>query len=81
MESEGLTYYSDTMRHLVCVPYNEHNLHAMALRLGIKRCWFHRGRFPHYDIPKRRLVEIRARTVQVSSRRILEICKKGFLCS
>jgi hypothetical protein len=74
-------YYSDTMRHLVCVPYNEHNLHAMAAHLGIKRCWFHRGRFLHYDIPKRRVSELRAKTVQVSSRQILEICKGKNPCS
>ena len=35
-----LTYYCDSMRHLVCVPYSTANLHRMAEELGIKRCWF-----------------------------------------
>lgn len=35
-----LTYYCDSMRHLVCVPYTVGNLHRMAQELGIKRCWF-----------------------------------------
>jgi len=27
-------------------------LHEYAAEAGIKRCHFHRGRWPHYDIPK-----------------------------
>jgi hypothetical protein len=30
----------------------------MAAVLGIKRCWFHAGKHPHYDVPKRRVEEI-----------------------
>lgn len=72
-----MTYYSDDARHLVCAPYSIENLHAMAADLGIARCWFHAGKPPHYDIPKRRVEEIRARTVQVSRREILTICKSA----
>lgn len=45
----------------------------MAEVLGIKRCWFHSGKHPHYDIPKRRIEEIQAKTTVVSTKRILEI--------
>jgi hypothetical protein len=58
------------------VPYSIENLHRMASDLGIKRCWFHASsRFPHYDVPKRRLAEITARCTVVSSRDILSIVK------
>lgn len=70
-----MRYFSDDMRHLVCLPYSVTNLHAMARDLGIARCWFHAGRFPHYDVPKRRIGEIAARTERVSPRVILGICK------
>lgn len=70
-----MKFYSDASRHLVCEPYSVEGLHAMAAELGIKHCWFHGGRHPHYDIPKRRVAEIAAKTEVVSSRRILEITK------
>lgn len=72
-----MTFYCDADgRHLVCVPYSVEKLHAMARELGIKRCWFHAGaKYPHYDIPKRRIAEVKARCVVVSGREILAICK------
>lgn len=71
-----MTYYSDNSRHLVCFPFSVENLHEMARVLSINRCWFHASpRFPHYDIPKKRLSEIAAKTTVVSSRMILKICK------
>lgn len=77
-----LIYYSDNNRHLVCVPYSVQNLHDMAQGLGIKRCWYHGGRHPHYDIPQTRVAEIQAKTCVVPSRMILRIIKghnpKGF---
>ena len=72
-----MTYYCDHGRHLVCRPYSVENLHEMARQLGIKRCWYHAGRHPHYDIPKRRVAEIMARCQVVTSREILEICASG----
>jgi hypothetical protein len=73
---EGLTYYCDSMRHLVCVPYTVENLHRMADDLGIKRCWFHSGAsYPHYDIPKRRIAEIQAKCTVVAPRETLKIVK------
>lgn len=70
-----MKFFSDSNRHLVCEPYSVENLHAMARALGIKRCWYHGGKHPHYDIPKRRIAEIAVKTEVVSSRRILEITK------
>ncbi len=72
----GLTFYSDRQRHLVCVPYTVENLHRMARELGIHRSWFHaHPRHPHYDVPKRRISEIAARTQVVSPRMILAITR------
>lgn len=69
-------YYCDNGRHLVCVPYTVPALHAMAAALGIKRCWFHADRrHPHYDIPKTRISEIKARVNVISGRDILAITK------
>lgn len=76
MNVDALTYVCDDARHLVCLPYSVENLHRMAAALGIKRCWFHASsRHPHYDVPKRRIDEIRARCVVVSSQAILAICR------
>jgi hypothetical protein len=71
------SYYSDRGRHLVCYPYGVQALHDMAVVLGIKRCWYHGGARPHYDIPKRRLQEIAGRSHVVPSRVILRITKGG----
>lgn len=68
----------DRSRHLVCLPYTVENLHRMAELLGIKRCWYHaRSKWPHYDVPKRRIGEILAdpRVEVVSSRELLEIIR------
>jgi hypothetical protein len=70
-------YLCDEDRHLVCLPYSVENLHLMAEDLGIKRCWFHGGDKPHYDIPRRRIKQVMARCEVVSSRTILEIIRSG----
>ena len=74
-EGPSMTFFSDNQRHLVCWPYSVENLHLMAAELGIKRCWFHAGRRPHYDIPKKRIAEIQAQTTVVDPREILCIVK------
>jgi len=70
-----MKYYCDEMRHLVCVPYSIENLHLMAEDLNIKRCWFHKVKFAHYDIPKRRIKEIQDKCNLVTSKDILNIIK------
>lgn len=67
-----MKYYCDNERHLVCIPHSIENLHLMANNLNIKRCWFHKN---HYDIPKKRLDEIKEKCYLVSSREILRIIK------
>tara|TARA_Y100000361_G_C10888574_1_gene202915 strand:- start:139 stop:303 length:165 start_codon:yes stop_codon:yes gene_type:complete len=47
----------------------------MAEDLDIKRCWFHNNRFPHYDIPKRRIKEIQNKCEIISERDIYLILK------
>ena len=67
-----LKYVTDGKRHLICVPYSIPNLHLMATRLGIKRCWFHKN---HYDIPEKRIEEIEKQCVKVSQKNIVEIIR------
>jgi hypothetical protein len=70
-------YLYDEKRHLVCEPYSIYGLHKMALELGIKRCWFHGGRHPHYDLPKKFSAAKHPRCERVSSREILRVIKIG----
>jgi hypothetical protein len=72
-----MRYLTDGKRHLVCEPFSVENLHEMARDLGISRSWFHGGKFPHYDVPKRRIDEITAKCELVSSREILRVIKCG----
>lgn len=71
-----MKYLTDRKRHLICVPYSVENLHKMAIDLGISISWFHKGKFPHYDIPKKRISEIESKCEIVSSREILLIIKE-----
>jgi len=71
-----MKYYSDNSRHLVCIPFSIQNLHKMADDLKIKRCWFHlSAKYPHYDIPQKRISEIQAKTLIVTPQEIIKICK------
>lgn len=75
---DELQFFCDKMRHLVCLPYTIENLHVMADQLNIKRCWFHSGsRYPHYDIPKRRIAEITTKCKLISPRELLSLCQKN----
>ena len=47
----------------------------MAKDLGIKMCWFH---VDHYDIPKRRIEEVTAKCIVVSSKEIVKIKNKVY---
>jgi len=67
-----MTYVCDNARHLICLPYSIENLHAMAAELGINKCWFHKT---HYDIPKKRIAEITAKCILVTSKQIVNIIK------
>lgn len=71
-----MKYLTDGARHLICSPYSISNLHKMAEDLGIKRCWFHNGKFPHYDIPKRRMKEIEAKCEMITSEEVVRIIKQ-----
>jgi sulfur relay (sulfurtransferase) DsrF/TusC family protein len=66
----GLEFYCDQARHIVCKPYSIDNLHKMAKFFGIKKCWFHKS---HYDMPKRRRIELMTRCTIVTSKEIATI--------
>lgn len=72
-----MRYLTDGKRHLICLPYTVDNLHLMAQRLGIRKCWFHKGRKPHYDIPATRYDEITAQCEVVSSKEIVKIISES----
>lgn len=46
--------------HLWCDPGDEELLHAIALRIGMRRAWFqNKPSFPHYDlVPPKRILAI-----------------------
>ena len=69
-----MQYLYDDRRHLICEPYSIPNLHKMAEDLKIKRCWFHKD---HYDIPKRRLEEIKQKCSIISSKEIIQIIRRN----
>lgn len=76
----GLTYYCDRKRHLVCTPFSIENLHRMADDLKIGRHFFEysdHGCLPHYDIPAQRIQEITSRCVVVTRFEIVKIIKQG----
>lgn len=82
-EVPKLEFFYDNQRHLVCMPYSEINLHIMAHRLKIKRCWFHgdvHSKHKHYDLPKSMFSEAYLFPItKVSPKEILKICK-GLRC-
>lgn len=49
----------------------------MAEDLNIKRCWFHNAKFAHYDIPKKRISEIKAKCEVVSPKDLLFMLRFG----
>ena len=62
-----LIYITDGI-HLMCLPYCKENLHRMAHDLDIKKSWFHKD---HYDIPKKRIEEIKSKCKWIVSPKIL----------
>ena len=70
-----MRYLTDGKRHLICDPYSVEDLHRMADDLNISRCWFHKGRLPHYDIPKKRIEEITKKCEVVSSKDLIRIMR------
>lgn len=73
-------YYCDSARHLVCLPYSVEALHRMATELDIGHHWFHAGKNPHYDIPKRRVPEIMGKCDLVTSKVLVRIIKGEVRC-
>jgi hypothetical protein len=68
-----MIYLYDRMRHLICLPYSVDGLHAMAANLGIGRHWFHAGKYPHYDIPKRDVDRIQGLATRITPKELLSI--------
>ena len=69
---KNLEFWCDNKRHLICKPYSIANLHKMSEELDVKKCWFHKT---HYDIPKRRVEEIKDKCKTVTEKEIVEVIK------
>lgn len=69
--------YSDGV-HLISIVSLDH-LHEYCKSIEIKRCWYHPGRFKHYDIPKKMRKDFfknNPEVNKVSSREIVLLLKK-----
>lgn len=79
-EELSLKFFCDKNRHLICLPYTVDNLHVMADIFQIKRCWFHKHPYPHYDIPKKRINEFlnRENVDVISSKNIIRIIRNEY---
>ncbi len=75
-DGQKMEFFCDNGRHLVCLPYSEENLHKMAESLNIKRCWYHKN---HYDIPKRRIEEIKSKCNVITSKDIVKIIQGTYV--
>jgi hypothetical protein len=52
-------------------------LHAFAMRLGLKRAWFQDGRTPHYDLVEaKRAVAVGMGAREVSDRELVRIARE-----
>jgi hypothetical protein len=49
----------------------------MAEDLKIKKCWYHSKKYPHYDIPKKRIDEIKSKCEVISPTQLLTIIKES----
>lgn len=83
-EGEEVSVYIDPIRrakgqmwcHMAADSVGE--LHDFAERIGVKRARFQNHRIPHYDLsPKRRRIAVAAGAVEVSSRQIVHMFRKG----
>lgn len=74
-----MRYICDNKRHLVCIPYTIDNLHQMAESLNIKRCWFHNSNIAHYDIPKKRVLEIMSKCEVVTPKQLVSMVKESVM--
>lgn len=65
--------YADTLEEL----------HAMALKIGMKRAWFQDKRsLPHYDlVPTRRVAAVRLRAIEHSREQIVAFMREKRLVS
>ena len=48
VDDAGILWRGKPRHHMTADSLEE--LHGFSQRIGIKRCWFHQGRHPHYDV-------------------------------
>jgi len=69
------SYGRMTMCHMLADQTEE--LHEMADRIGIARCWFQNARYPHYDICKtKRAMAVRFGAREIGRREFVQIARK-----
>jgi len=57
---------------------SKEELHAFAARIGVRRCWYHKGRtHPHYDVTSpQRAAALLSGAVAVDARKLLEVTRR-----
>ena len=68
-----------TLCHLMADTAEE--LHSMADKIGMKRCWFQNRRVPHYDIcQKQKTLALRAGAIEIDRKQTVELIhKRGWI--
>lgn len=70
--------YSDGV-HLISI-VSLKDLHEQAFKLDIKRCWYHKSKYPHYDIPKLRrstFFKDHPQVIKVTSKEIVKLMREA----
>lgn len=72
--------YIDEMERMVADSLGE--LHEFAESIGLKRCWFQGGRYPHYDFTTKKKIDqaIDMGATLISSRQLLGKSKRLAIC-
>lgn len=64
--------------HVVSSDGDPKTLKKLMRENGIKDCWYHAGKYPHYDLPKRMRNKSWPFLFAVSSKTIIEIVKEFY---
>jgi len=68
--------YKGKLRYHMTADSKE-ELHAFAAEIGVKRCWYHKGRtHPHYDITgQQRAAALLSGALSVDTRKVLAVAR------
>jgi len=73
VDSARNTHGRMMMSHMLCLPRDVADLHAMALRIGLRREWFQANFIPHYDVSQSKRALAIEQGAQTIDRRAVEV--------